>query len=47
MRYFIRDVIFDASLKELRTWVEGEFKDLDQEIENEVRFVIDVVRFEV
>lgn len=43
----IPDDIFDASLKELRAWVEGEFKDLDQEIENEVRFVIDVVRFEV
>ena len=42
----IPDDIFEASLKELRAWVEGEFNDLDQEIENEVRFVIDVVRFE-
>ena len=42
----IPDDIFEESLKELRTWVEGEYKDLNQEIENEVRFVIDVVRFE-
>jgi ubiquinone/menaquinone biosynthesis C-methylase UbiE len=41
----IPDDIFDLSLKELRSWVEDEFKDLDQQIENEVRFVIDVVRF--
>ena len=38
--------IFAASVKELRTWVEIELGDLDQQRENEVRFVIDVVRFE-
>lgn len=41
----IPDDIFDLSLKELRSWVESEYKNLDQIIENEVRFVIDVVRF--
>jgi ubiquinone/menaquinone biosynthesis C-methylase UbiE len=42
----IPDAIFDASLKELRTWVDGEFEYLDQQLEDEVRFVIDVTRFE-
>ena len=42
----IPDAIFDASLKELRAWVDGEFGGLDLQREDEVRFVIDVVRFE-
>ena len=42
----IPDPIYDASLKELRTWIDSEFGDLDGQLEDEVRFVIDVVRFE-
>lgn len=42
----IPDAIFGASLKELRTWVENKYGDLDQPLEDEVRFAIDVVRFE-
>ena len=42
----IPDAIYDASLEELRTWVDHEYKDLDLEMEVEVRFVIDVARFE-
>ena len=41
----IPDAVFDASLKELRNWVEHEYGDLDQQLEDEVRFVIDVARF--
>jgi ubiquinone/menaquinone biosynthesis C-methylase UbiE len=42
----VPDAIFDASLKELRTWVDNEYGDLDQTREDEVRFAIDVARFE-
>ena len=38
--------VFAESVNELRTWVESELGDLDQQRENEVRFVIDVVRYE-
>ena len=41
----IPDAIFDASLDELRTWVGGEFGSLDRQLEDRVRFVINVVRF--
>lgn len=39
------DAIFDASMKELRAWAAAEYGSLDQEIENHVRFVIEVARF--
>jgi SAM-dependent methyltransferase len=39
------DAIFDASMKELRAWAVAEYGSLDQEIENHVRFVIEVARF--
>jgi SAM-dependent methyltransferase len=41
----IPDAVFDASLNELGTWVEGEYGDLDEPREDEVRFSIDVARF--
>ena len=41
----IPDPIFDASLKELRAWIEQEYSDLDTPREDEVRFGIDVVHF--
>jgi ubiquinone/menaquinone biosynthesis C-methylase UbiE len=41
----VPDAIFDASLKELRTWIDHEYGDLDQTHEEEVRFSIDVARF--
>jgi ubiquinone/menaquinone biosynthesis C-methylase UbiE len=40
------DEIFEASMKELRAWVRREYGSLDQEIQDEVRFLIDVARFE-
>jgi len=44
----IPDAIYDASLEELRTWVDHEYGGLDPDgqMEDEVRFVIDVARFE-
>jgi hypothetical protein len=39
------DAIFDASMKALRDWVAEEFGNLDQELEDEVRFVIQIARF--
>jgi ubiquinone/menaquinone biosynthesis C-methylase UbiE len=39
------DAIFDASMQELRAWVAQEFGSLDQELEDEVRFVIQIARF--
>ena len=42
----IPDPIFDASLKELRAWVAHEFEDLDEPREDDVRFAIDIARFE-
>jgi SAM-dependent methyltransferase len=41
----IPDAIYDASMKELRAWVQNEFGDLAQEITNDVRIVIHVARF--
>lgn len=40
------DDLFEASMKELRAWAIREYGNLDQEIEDEVRFVINVARFE-
>lgn len=39
------DDIFDASMKELRAWALREFGNLDQQLEDQVRFVINVARF--
>ena len=41
----IPDAIFDESVRALRAWVEAEFGSLDQQVEDEVRFAIDVARF--
>lgn len=41
----VPDAIFDASLKDLRAWIDHEYGDLDQTHEEEVRFAIDVARF--
>jgi ubiquinone/menaquinone biosynthesis C-methylase UbiE len=40
------DDLFDVSMEELRAWVTAEFRTLDQEIKDEVRFLIDVARFQ-
>jgi hypothetical protein len=40
----IPDAFFDVSIKELPAWAIQEFGDLEQEIRDEVRFVIDVAR---
>lgn len=42
----IPDAIFDASMNELRAWVTREYGSLDQDIEDQVRFVINVARLE-
>ena len=42
----IPEEIFETSVQALRTWVEHEYGDLDQPRADEVRFVIDVARFE-
>lgn len=44
--WHIPDAIFDESIEELRKWVSSEYGDLDQEIHEEVRFVIHVAKFE-
>jgi ubiquinone/menaquinone biosynthesis C-methylase UbiE len=41
----IPDALFDASMKELRVWAKDELGTLDQQIEDQVRFVINVARF--
>jgi SAM-dependent methyltransferase len=41
----IPDAIFESSIEELRTWVKHEYGDLDQQMQDEVRFSIDVARF--
>jgi ubiquinone/menaquinone biosynthesis C-methylase UbiE len=41
----IPDDIFEASVKELCTRIVGEYGDLSRQVEDEVRFAIDVVRF--
>jgi ubiquinone/menaquinone biosynthesis C-methylase UbiE len=43
----IPDDIFDNSLRALRSWVDHQYGDLDQQREDEVRFAIEVARFEV
>jgi SAM-dependent methyltransferase len=42
----IPNPVFDASLKELRAWIENEYGDLDQPRQDEVRFAIDIARFQ-
>jgi SAM-dependent methyltransferase len=42
----IANDIFEPSIQDLRTFAEHEYGDLDQVLEDEVRFFIDVVRFE-
>jgi len=42
----IPDDIYSASLEELRAWVDREYGNLDQPRSDEVRFVINVARFE-
>jgi ubiquinone/menaquinone biosynthesis C-methylase UbiE len=42
----IPDAIFNESMKELRDWATAEYGNLDQVITDEVRFLIDVARFE-
>jgi len=44
--WHIPDAIYEQSIKELRGWVVHEYGDLDQQITDEVRFVIHVARFE-
>ena len=39
------DDLFDASMTELRLWAEAEFADLDQSVEDQLRFAIDEIRF--
>ncbi len=41
----IPDAIYEASMKELRGWTNHQFGNLDQEITDEVRFLIQVARF--
>ena len=41
----IPEEAFAGSLKDLCAWVESEYKDLDQTREDEVRFSIDIARF--
>jgi hypothetical protein len=38
--------VFDASMEELRAWVGQEYGSLEQPREDELRFAIDVARFE-
>ncbi len=42
----IPDAIYEASMKELRAWTNHEYRNLDQEITDEVRFLIQVASFE-
>ena len=44
--WHIPDAIFDESIKELRDWAAQEYGDLDQQMNDEVHFVIHVARFE-
>ena len=41
----IPDAIFEESIKELRAWATAEFGTLDQELTDDVRFLIDVAHF--
>jgi len=42
----IPDDIYEESIQELHAWIVGNYGSLDQKLEEEVRFAIDVVRFE-
>lgn len=42
----VPEALYRESLEDLRAWVTREYGDLDQEQEEQVRFVFDVVRFE-
>src|SRR5574341_202645 len=42
----IPEDIFEASVQEIRAWLVREYGSLDEQVEDEVRFAIDVVRFE-
>ena len=42
----IPDDIFELSVQELHAWIVGDYGSLDQKLEEEVQFAIDVVRFE-
>lgn len=44
--WHIPDAVFDESIKELRAWVTHEYGDLDQQVNDEVHFVIHMARFE-
>lgn len=44
--WHIPDAIFEESIKALRKWVAREYGDLDRQIDDEVRFVIHVARFD-
>jgi ubiquinone/menaquinone biosynthesis C-methylase UbiE len=41
----VPDDVLDAAVQETRAWAEREFGDLDQKLEREVPFILDVARF--
>jgi ubiquinone/menaquinone biosynthesis C-methylase UbiE len=41
----IPNPVFEVSVKELRSWAEAQYGDLDQERADEVRFAIDIAQF--
>jgi SAM-dependent methyltransferase len=43
--WYIPDDVHENSMRELQSWVDREYEDLDQRQEEEVRFVIDVAAF--
>lgn len=42
----IPDEMFEASMKEVWSWAEKEYRDLDQQRADEVRFAVDIAHFE-
>ena len=42
----IPEAVFEATLQEVRAWIAGEYGGLDRQLEEQVRFAIDVARFE-
>lgn len=42
----VPDAVFDASMAELRFWTEQEYGDLDRSHQDELRFAIEIARFE-
>jgi hypothetical protein len=42
----IPDGLFEASVQELHARIVGDYGSLDQQFEDEVRFAIDVIRFD-